>query len=201
MAGARGPAGRAARRLARAGAAAGRGRGPARRRWREAALEQGAPAVPLAGGRRDPGRPADARPTWRCCSEDIFAPWLALVPVADTTARSPRPRLPLRARRRDLRPRAGRARLRGAGAAGSVCINDVIVPTADPRLPFGGRGRSGFGVTRGAEGLLEMTVVKTISIRRRGFLPHLAPSRAGDAARIAGMIRVLHGGLRRPPPH
>jgi hypothetical protein len=78
--------------------------------------------------------------------------------------------------------------------AGSVVINDVIVPTADPRLPFGGRGESGFGVTRGAEGLLEMTVVKTISVRRGWFRPHLAPPRESDARRFAGMIRLLHGG-------
>ena len=58
--------------------------------------------------------------------------------------------------------------------AGSVCVNDLIVPTADPRLPFGGRGRSGFGVTRGAEGLLEMTVPKAISVRTGSFRPHLA---------------------------
>ena len=38
--------------------------------------------------------------------------------------------------------------------AGCVVVNDMIAPTADPRLPFGGRGRSGFGVTRAAEGLL-----------------------------------------------
>ena len=33
--------------------------------------------------------------------------------------------------------------------AGVVVVNDMIVPTADPRVPFGGRGKSGFGVTRG----------------------------------------------------
>ena len=37
---------------------------------------------------------------------------------------------------------------------GSVTINDLIVPTADPRVSFGGRGESGFGVTRGEQGYL-----------------------------------------------
>ncbi len=41
--------------------------------------------------------------------------------------------------------------------AGSVCINDLIMPRADPRLPFGGRGQSGFGVTRGAQGLSSLS--------------------------------------------
>ena len=64
---------------------------------------------------------------------------------------------------------------------GVVTINDLIVPTADPRLPFGGRGESGFGVTRGAEGLLEMTRPKVISKRRGKWLPHLdAPTEADD---------------------
>ena len=57
--------------------------------------------------------------------------------------------------------------------AGTVLINDVIAPTADPRVPFGGRGASGYGMTRGAEGLLEMTAVKTLlvrnAVRRRGI--------------------------------
>jgi delta 1-pyrroline-5-carboxylate dehydrogenase len=80
--------------------------------------------------------------------------------------------------------------------AGSVCVNDLIVPTADPRLPFGGRGRSGFGSTRGAEGLLAMTVVKTVSERRGRLRPHLAPATANDAALFAGMTALLHGDRR-----
>jgi len=64
------------------------------------------------------------------------------------------------------------------------------VPTADPRLPFGGRGRSGFGLTRGTEGLLEMTVVKTVGVRR-SFRLHL--DYAPDVGLAAGMIATLHG--------
>jgi acyl-CoA reductase-like NAD-dependent aldehyde dehydrogenase len=80
--------------------------------------------------------------------------------------------------------------------AGCVVINDMIVPTADPRLPFGGRKRSGFGVTRGAEGLLEMTVLKTVSVRRGWLRPHLDPIQADDAALFACLIRCMHGSVR-----
>ncbi len=78
--------------------------------------------------------------------------------------------------------------------AGVVVINDMIVPTADPRVTFGGRGRSGFGLTRGAEGLLEMTAVKTIVVRRSRRLPHLDGRHPGDVALFAAFLGVLHGG-------
>jgi acyl-CoA reductase-like NAD-dependent aldehyde dehydrogenase len=77
--------------------------------------------------------------------------------------------------------------------AGTVLINDVIAPTADPRVPFGGRGASGYGVTRGAEGLLEMTAVKTLLIRRGEGTRHLDATRDEDAPLFAGMIHALHG--------
>lgn len=77
--------------------------------------------------------------------------------------------------------------------AGTLLINDIIAPTADPRVPFGGRGESGYGVTRGAEGLLEMTAVRTVLIRRGGVMLHLDPTRDEDAATFAGLIRMMHG--------
>jgi acyl-CoA reductase-like NAD-dependent aldehyde dehydrogenase len=93
-------------------------------------------------------------------------------------------------------PPADAAALAARVEAGCVVINDVIVPTADPRLPFGGRRRSGFGVTRGAEGLLEMTVVKSIAIRRGRLRPHLTPPAAWDASFFTAMIAALHGDWR-----
>jgi acyl-CoA reductase-like NAD-dependent aldehyde dehydrogenase len=49
---------------------------------------------------------------------------------------------------------------------GNVIVNDVMVPTVDPRVTFGGRRGSGFGTTRGVEGLLEMTTAKTTLVRK-----------------------------------
>lgn len=86
--------------------------------------------------------------------------------------------------------------LAGRVSAGCVVVNDVIVPTADPRLPFGGRGSSGFGTTRGAEGLLEMTVIKSICVRSGRFRPHLDPAKAGDNTMFAALIATLHGNAR-----
>jgi acyl-CoA reductase-like NAD-dependent aldehyde dehydrogenase len=131
----------------------------------------------------------------RLLREDVFASWLAFVPVADMAdAVAAQALCPFALGASIFGPepeaRAIAARLR----VGSVCINDLIMPTADPRLPFGGRGLSGFGVTRGAEGLLDMTVAKTISLRRGRFMPHLADARTTDADRYAGLIALLYGG-------
>lgn len=78
--------------------------------------------------------------------------------------------------------------------AGVVVINDVIVPTADPRLPFGGRGESGFGVTRGADGLREMTAIKAISVRSPRWRRHLDAPRQGDGPLFEAWIRAAHAG-------
>lgn len=88
---------------------------------------------------------------------------------------------------------------------GSVVVNDLVAPTADPRLPFGGRGESGFGVTRGREGLLAMTHPVSVSERRGRVAPHLASRRASDAETLLGSLQMMRGrglnqrvaGLRR----
>jgi aldehyde dehydrogenase (NAD+) len=78
--------------------------------------------------------------------------------------------------------------------AGTVLINDIIAPTADPRVPFGGRGASGYGVTRGAEGLLEMTAVKTLLVRRNRSTRHMQATGESEAAIFSGLIGITHGG-------
>jgi acyl-CoA reductase-like NAD-dependent aldehyde dehydrogenase len=75
---------------------------------------------------------------------------------------------------------------------GTVLVNDLIVATADPRVPFGGRRGSGFGATRGAEGLLEMTAVKVISVRRgKGTRAYDATSE-GHTEMFDGLILAGH---------
>jgi aldehyde dehydrogenase (NAD+) len=75
-----------------------------------------------------------------------------------------------------------------------VTINDAIVPTADPRLPFGGRKKSGFGVTRGPEGLLELTAPRVIARRAsNSWLPHLDVPSPGDEERFQNLLHLLHG--------
>jgi acyl-CoA reductase-like NAD-dependent aldehyde dehydrogenase len=143
---------------------------------------------------------AGATPEMRLLNHDVFAPVLSLVTVADDHEAldlSRRGRYALGAtifgrNKREARLLADRV------DAGVVVINDIIVPTADPRLPFGGRHCSGFGSTRGAEGLLEMTVPKAVAVRHRAWLPHLDPVQPGDANLFESYLVASHAtALRR----
>lgn len=89
-------------------------------------------------------------------------------------------------------PEAAARRVAARVRAGVVTVNDVLAPTADPRLAFGGRGASGFGLTRGPEGLLEMTVPRSVLNRERGPLYHLDPPSAADEAVLTGYLRMFH---------
>lgn len=137
---------------------------------------------------------ADARPDMPLLQEEVFAPVVALVTVRndeDALAAASCCSYALGATIFGEEP--GASALARRVRAGVVVVNDVIVPTADPRLPFGGRGRSGFGVTRGAEGLLEMTAVKAVCTRHGRRHPHLEPLRAGDEAMFPAYFRAVHG--------
>jgi aldehyde dehydrogenase (NAD+) len=75
---------------------------------------------------------------------------------------------------------------------GTVLINDLIAPTADPRIPFGGLRQSGFGSTRGAEGLLELTTPKTITSRTNDESKHFQPTTPAHEQLFRGVIAMSH---------
>lgn len=87
--------------------------------------------------------------------------------------------------------------LAGRVPSGFVLVNDLIAPTADPRMPFGGVKASGSGVTRGDEGLLEMTYPHVVAVRRGRSRPHFDEPRIGDAGLFSLYIAVAHGRARR----
>ncbi|WP_438382431.1 aldehyde dehydrogenase family protein [Asaia sp. BMEF1] len=113
---------------------------------------------------------------------DLFAPWLALIGVSDMVEAV---QLENRSRHALGASIFGEEKVAQALAkqipAGSITINDLIVPTADPRLPFGGAKASGYGATRGREGLLSMTRPVSISTRRSGAFHLLARVRRWHA--------------------
>ena len=131
-------------------------------------------------------------------SEDLFAPVLSVFRVGSVEqsiqlVNGCRYRLAASVFGRSADARRIASRL----SVGSVTINDLVVPTADPRVPFGGRGESGFGVTRGGEGLLAMTAIRVTAERRGSLLPHLSARRGSDAERLLGFLQCGHGSLSR----
>jgi len=137
---------------------------------------------------------ADVEGRSELARSDLFAPVTSLVPVVDmdeALALDAACPYALGATIFTRDARVARS-LAGRVDAGSVTVNDLIAPTADPRLPFGGRRASGFGVTRGPEGLLELTQVKVVTTRRWGVAPQLQPPLAHQAERLAGLIRMRH---------
>ena len=135
---------------------------------------------------------------WPIASADIFAP-VASILVADNDDKiveivnGCRYRLAAAV----FGSAAWASRLAGRLDVGHVSINDVIFPTADPRVPFGGCGSSGFGVTRGAEGLLAMTRPKVVARHRGPIYMHLMPRKETDFATLMRMLKFLHGGRRK----
>ncbi len=148
----------------------------------------------------------NATPAMAIARADIFAPILSVIAV-------PTPEAVLRADEdcpfgltaaifgEERAARELGARL----TVGTVLINDLIVPTADPRVPFGGRRGSGFGTTRGAEGLLEMTAAKVTSVRTDKSTRHYQATGPAHEDLFRGALKMSHSatlidrfkGLRR----
>jgi len=78
-------------------------------------------------------------------------------------------------------------------SAGVVLINDLIAPTADARLPFGGRKLSGFGSTRGREGLLEMTTQKVVMVNCSRRRPHFDEPQSWHEGLFLAFLKLIHG--------
>lgn len=106
----------------------------------------------------------NCHPDMPVCQEDLFVPLLALIPYGnDKDLASFVNRCPFALGAsifsRDQMWAQGVA---SSLEAGVVTINDVVAPTADPRIPFTGFKASGHGVTRGPDGLLSLTRPRTV---------------------------------------
>ena len=135
----------------------------------------------------------DVTAEMRLCAADIFAPLAMIIPVEDwSDALRADSRCPYALSASVFGPIEDAFRIVKFVSAGFITINDVIVPSADPRLPFGGRGESGFGVTRGNEGLLEMTFPKVVSTRLGAWLPHAKLPESSDQELLDGLLQFSH---------
>jgi acyl-CoA reductase-like NAD-dependent aldehyde dehydrogenase len=138
---------------------------------------------------------AGVSPASRLLGEEIFAPVLSIVTVADDLEAILRANDCPFALTASIfsRDEVAARSLASQIHAGVVTINDLILPTADARLPFGGRKRSGFGVTRGADGLLELTTPKVVTVSRAKFRPAFGPPQPGDAKMFEAYLQFTHG--------
>jgi acyl-CoA reductase-like NAD-dependent aldehyde dehydrogenase len=136
----------------------------------------------------------DATPEMAACREAAFAPVMAVLPFDDwEQAVAMERECPYALAASIFTADTVTARfLANELRAGAVTINDVVVPTAHPATPFGGTGQSGWGVTQGAEGLLEMTVPQVVSVKGGAFRPHYD---MGDPQKLQGQGELLRGFL------
>ena len=178
------------------------------RRLTEEAVERGARL--MFGNGTGPTLLADVTPGMCVVDEEIQGPILTAAPVeseAEAIAWVNRSPYRLSASLWSADPARAR-RVAECLDVGQVWINDVLHPVAQPSVPLVGRGKSGFGASRGLAGLLEMVQPKVISetpgrAARRHYEP-LPPAGAdlfqntaavafasGVKARLAGLVRLL----------
>jgi len=132
-------------------------------------------------------------PDMQLLREDVFAPFAGLVRVGSVEEAIAASRCcPYRLGATVFGPEDRARALAERIDAGCVVINDMIVPTADPRVSFGGRARSGYGMTRGAEGLLEMTRIKNVLVRRTGGRAHLRGHSGQTEEVLRTYLRLSH---------
>ncbi len=140
----------------------------------------------------------DGRAEMEIAQADIFAPVLTVLRAEDIDSLLTTDQLCPYGLTISIFGNEAEARALGAQLqAGTVLINDLIVPTADPRVPFGGRRASGFGVTRGAEGLLEMCAVKVTAARQSRTTRHYEPTSASHEQLFRWAVEMSHSGTLR----
>jgi acyl-CoA reductase-like NAD-dependent aldehyde dehydrogenase len=136
----------------------------------------------------------DVHSKMRVAQTDLFAPITSVIQVADMTeAVSIDAKCPYHLGASVFGPEPHSSYWAQQIQAGCVTLNDTLIPTADPRVSFGGLGQSGWGVTRGPEGLLEMTRPKVICERRGRWMPHFDRKVAGDQSVLTHLLKFFHG--------
>jgi acyl-CoA reductase-like NAD-dependent aldehyde dehydrogenase len=136
-----------------------------------------------------------ASPEMRIAKSDLFAPVLSIFDVPDAEAAiAAHAPCPYALTAAIFGPAPQARALAERLPVGTVLINDLIVATADPRVSFGGRRSSGFGTTRGREGLLEMTTLKTIVAQHSRDVRAYRPTTPDHQPFFAAYLEAVHGG-------
>jgi acyl-CoA reductase-like NAD-dependent aldehyde dehydrogenase len=170
------------------------------RRLTEEAMERG--ACLMFGNGTGPTLLADVAPGMCVVDEEIQGPILTAAPVeseAEAIAWINRSAFRLSASVWSSDPTRAR-KIAEALDAGQVWINDALHPVAQPAVPLVGRGRSGFGASRGAAGLFEMVQPKVISetplrAARRHYDP--MPAKGADLFQDTAALAFAFGPAKR----
>lgn len=88
-------------------------------------------------------------------------------------------------------PERGRAMAAGLGAS-FVTINDSVIPQSHPASAISGRGRSGWGASRGEEGLLAMTRAVTVASSGRLMRPPTDAPTPAQTRKLTALISWLY---------
>jgi len=140
----------------------------------------------------------DAKPEMRLTQSDLFAPVLSVIDVLnETEVIAAQETCPFALTASVFGDEREARCLASMLNVGNVQINDVIIGTADPRVPFGGRRESGYGTTRGTEGLLEMTVAKVITVQRSKSLRPYEATEDQHKELFDGIILASHSRTMR----
>lgn len=124
--------------------------------------------------------------------EEIFGPLLPVIPVDDVEAAlrfvAARPR-PLALYVFSRSTEAAR-RVLDRTTSGGACVNDVLLHLANPRLPFGGVGESGFGAYHGQAGFEAFSHRRSLLIRGTWVDPSLRYP-PYDARKLSWLRRLI----------
>lgn len=135
----------------------------------------------------------DVQPHMHVAQADVFAPLVSVIQVVDMTeAVRFDAQCPYHLGASVFGPEPHASHWAEQIQAGCVTLNDTLIPTADPRVSFGGREHSGWGVTRGPEGLLEMTRPKVVCERRGQWMPHFDRTVAADQLLLTHLLKFFH---------
>jgi aldehyde dehydrogenase (NAD+) len=163
----------------------------------ETAVDRGARRLDGGTTVESPTRPlilTDVSPRSPLMTEDIGAPVISIAGFSDTTeARGSYDACGFELGVSVFGDIDEASRFADTLRCGVAVINDLIAPTADARLPFGGTGLSGHGVTRGEEGLLELTRPCVRIVRQGKRRRHLEPVGPGESRAIEALLRLTHG--------
>ncbi|GAB4573476.1 MAG: aldehyde dehydrogenase family protein [Anaerolineae bacterium] len=168
------------------------------------ALKQGA-SVYLGGYRPDEAGPpryaptilTDVTPEMRICQEETFGPVIAVMVVDDEDEAVHLNNATVYGLTASIWTRN---KARGMALAhrlnvGHVSINEHMVISGVPEVPWGGVKSSGYGRMHGRAGLLEMTYSQTIDVKRfpTPFEPFWYPYSASKQALLRRAVSLLYG--------